>query len=319
MTDHIIHITRDKRDCLPGCLAPLAAVAVAQIAEDGRLLGANLGFKRLTQHTQLGAGPQPDVRSVFVNPSFNDLLAVHAEDGQPVYEGILNLADQHSICRSLVGTVHHFNGQLMLVAEYDVADMERLNAQVIELNLELAEVQRSLARANRTLQASEERLTQLSSTDPLTGLANRRHLMDFLQKAWLRSQRFDSTFSVIMADIDFFKAINDQHGHDQGDLVLKAVSAQMQAMVRKVDLVARFGGEEFVIVLQEAPLPAAVELAESLRQAVTELAFEAMPQGITCSYGVAQLGPDQTIEQLLKHADQALYQSKHGGRNRVTA
>lgn len=319
MTQHIIQLTRAKRDCLPGCMARLAAVAVAQIAEDGRLLGANLGFKRLTQHTQLGAGPQPDVSSFFVNPSFTDLLAVHTEDGQPVYEGILNVADRHSVCRSLVGTVHHFNGQLMLVAEYDVADMERLNAQVIELNLELAEVQRSLARANRTLQASEERLKQLSSTDPLTGLANRRHLMESMGHAWERSRRFDSTFSVIMADIDFFKAINDQHGHDQGDLVLKAVSAQMQAMVRKVDLVARFGGEEFVIVLQEAPLHAAVELAERLRQAVAELPLDAPPQGITCSFGVAQLGPDQSIEQLLKQADQALYQSKHSGRNRVTA
>lgn len=319
MTLHIMEITRDKRDCLPGCMAALAAVAVAQITKDGRLQAANLGFKRLTQRSPLDEGAQPDVRGFFINPSFTELLAVHAEDGQPVYEGILNVADQNSVCRSLVGSVHHFNGQLMLVAEYDVADMERLNAQVIELNHELAEVQRSLARANRTLQANEERLKQLSSTDPLTGLANRRHLMDFLQQAWQRSQRFASPFSLIMADIDFFKRINDAHGHDQGDLVLKAVSSQMQAMARKVDLVARFGGEEFVIVLQEAPLAAAVDMAERLRQAVSQLAFDALPEGITCSFGVAQLGADQSIEQLLKQADEALYQSKHSGRNRVTA
>lgn len=319
MTPNMIRLTHAKRDCLQGCMAPLAAVVVAQVAEDGHLLEANLGFRRLTQRAHLEGESQPDVRSFFVSPCFNDLLAAHAKDGQPVYEGILTVADQHGICRSLIGAVHHFNGQLMLVAVYDVADMERLNAQVIELNLELAEVQRSLARANRTLQASEERLTQLSITDPLTGLANRRHLMDFLQQAWLRSQRFGSTFSVIMADIDFFKTINDQYGHDQGDRVLKAVSTQMQAMVRKVDLAARFGGEEFVIVLQEAPLHAAVEMAQRLRQSVTELAFDTMPHGVTCSYGVAQLVAGQTIEQLLKHADQALYQSKHTGRNRVTA
>ena len=317
--EHIIALTPAKRDCLLDCMAQLTAVAVAQIAEDGRLLHANLGFKRLTRHGQTGAGTQPDLRSFFVNPSFDELLAIHADPGLPIYEGILNVADLNSVCRSLIGTVHHFDGKLMLVAEHDVADMERLNAEVIKLNLELSELQRSLARTNRSLVASEERLKQLSITDPLTSLANRRYLMDFLQQAWQRSQRFASTFSVIMSDIDFFKKINDQHGHEQGDVVLKAVAAQMQAMARKVDLVARFGGEEFVIVLQEAPLSAAVEMAQRLRQAVTELRFEPLPQGVTCSYGVAQFATGQSVQDLLKHADEALYESKHAGRNRVTA
>ena len=316
---HLIELTPSKKDCLQGCMAHMAAVAVAQIAEDGRLIDANLGFRRLTRHIQIGAGEQPDVRDFFVNPSFDELLAIHTRPGQPVFEGILNVADLHSVCRSLIGSVHHFDQKLMVIAEYDVADMERLNAEGITLNLELAELQRSLSRTNRNLQASEERLKQLSITDPLTGLANRRHLMDFLQQAWQRSQRFASTFSVIMADIDFFKKINDQHGHEQGDVVLKAVATQMQAMARKVDLVSRFGGEEFVIVLQEAPLSAAVEMAQRLRQAVCELQFEPMPQGVTCSYGVAQFATGQTVEQLLKHADEALYQSKDDGRNRVTA
>lgn len=319
MTRHTLQLTRSKFDCLPSCMEPLAAVVVAQIADTGHLLHANLGFHRLTQRAASGDPAGADVRHFFINPSFADLLAVHSEPGEPVFEGILNVVDQHGVSRSLIGTVHHFNQQLMLVAEYDVADMERLNAQVIELNDELCEVQRDLARANRSLRANEERLRQLSITDPLTGLANRRHLMDYLEQAWQRSQRFASTFSVIMADIDFFKKINDQHGHEQGDVVLKAVSAQLRAMVRKIDLAARFGGEEFVIVLQEAPLKEAVEMAERLRQAVTELVFEPIPYGISCSYGVAQLGNGQTIEQLLKNADDALYQSKHSGRNRVTA
>ena len=121
-----------------------------------------------------------------------------------------------------------------------------------------------------------------------------------------------------MADIDFFKKINDGHGHDQGDAVLRAVSAQMQTMVRKTDLVARFGGEEFVIVLEQAPLPAALDLAERLRLAACALHFDCMPDGITCSYGVAQLGPGEKVEQVIKHADEALYRAKHGGRNQVT-
>ncbi len=294
------------------------AVVVARFTDDGRLLHGNLGFQRFIKTTLTDNATPVDVRHFFLNPSFQDLLRVQTPIGQPVYQGILNVTDTHGVCRSLVGTVQRYDGILMLVAEYDVAEMELLNAKVIELNLELAEVQRTLARANRTLQADEERLKQLATTDPLTGLANRRHLMDFLTQAWQRSQRFESTFSVIMADIDFFKKINDQYGHQQGDVVLKAVAAQMQAMVRKVDLVARFGGEEFLIVLQEASLDAAVELAQRLRQATSELRFEGIPGVVTCSYGVAQLAPDNSVDQLLKHADEALYHSKLTGRNRVT-
>lgn len=315
---HILALTPDHTDCLLRCLESLTAVVVAQFADDGRLLHGNLGFQRFMPSAPTNTATPVDAHHFFLHPSFNDLLMAQAPIGQPLYQGILNVTDARGVCRSLIGAVHRHKGELMVVAEFDVAEMEQLNAQVIELNLELAEVQRTLARANRALQANEERLQQLSITDPLTGLANRRHLMDFLSQAWLRSQRFESTFSVIMADIDFFKKINDQYGHHQGDVVLKAVAAQMQAMVRKVDLVARFGGEEFVIVLQEASLDAAVELAQRLRQATSELQFEGIPSAVTCSYGVAQMAPDNNVDQLLKQADEALYHSKLTGRNRVT-
>ncbi|MCM2340786.1 GGDEF domain-containing protein [Rhodoferax sp.] len=315
---HIIALTPDHTDCLPRCLEPLTAVVVARFANNGRLLHGNLGFQRFMPTALTHSATPVDMGHFFLRPSFHDLQMVQAPIGQPVYQGILNVTDALGMCRSLIGAVHRQNDELMLVAEYDVAEMERLNAQVIELNLELAEVERTLARTNRALQANEERLKQLSTTDPLTGLANRRQLMYFLSQAWQRSRRFASTFSLIMADIDFFKKINDQYGHPQGDVVLKAVTAQMQAMVRKVDLVARFGGEEFVIVLQEVDLHAAVELAQRLRQAVSELTFDGLPSGVTCSYGVAQMHPDEDIEQLLKHADLALYDAKRNGRNRVS-
>ena len=301
-----------------GWLRSLLSVVMVQVADDGRLLDCNAGFQRLMPCTPDSGAAQPDIRSFFVRPAFDQLLAVHGPDGEPVFEGILNVVDMHGVCRSLLGSVHRVGRHVMVVAEYDVADMERLTAQVITLNQELAEVQRSLARANRDLRTNEARLELLSVTDPLTGLANRRRLMEFMALAWERAQRHASSFSIIMADIDFFKKITDGHGHDQGDAVLRAVSAQMQTMVRKTDLVARFGGEEFVIVLEEAPLPAALDLAERLRLAACALHFDCMPDGITCSYGVAQLGPGEKVEQVIKHADEALYRAKHGGRNQVT-
>ncbi|MBC7917263.1 MAG: GGDEF domain-containing protein [Rhodoferax sp.] len=301
----------------PHPLASLSSVVMAKIATDGRLVYGNTGFLRLLGGSSAALAAK-DVRGHFLNPGFAELLGMLGPQAQPVFTGILNITDHLGVGHSLTGTVQRDQHQLTLVAEYDVAGMERLNAQVIELNLELAEVQRGLARANRTLRANEARLAQLAVTDPLTGLANRRHLLDFMAQALERSLRFDSTFSIIMADIDFFKKVNDQYGHDQGDVVIKAVAALLQNMVRSVDLVARFGGEEFVIVVQEAGLQSAVELAQRLRQGMAGLVFEQVSGGVTGSFGVAELAAGDDSDALIKRADEALYQSKRSGRNQVT-
>lgn len=294
------------------------AVVVAQISTKGIVIQANQGFQRLAWGCATPTSAAPDVRCVFGNPSFEDLLAVVASSDHLVFQGILNLMDSRGVGRSLCGTVHRFGEQLMLVAEYDVDELEQLNAQVLKLNDELSELQRNLARANRQLQADQERLRHLSVTDPLTELANRRHLMDYLGQAWRRCQRYATICSVIMVDIDHFKKINDHYGHDQGDVVLKALAEQMKSMVRDVDLVARLGGEEFVIVLQEAPAEVAYALAERLRVAATQLVFAHIPAGISCSYGVAQMETTEGVDWLLKQADDALYHAKHSGRNRVS-
>jgi diguanylate cyclase (GGDEF)-like protein len=313
---HRFSLTPAKRECLPSCMDALTAVVVAQVDDCGRLMQANAGFCRLLN---LPTGPAPgvDVRHFFVNPSFEQLMGVHAEPGPQVFAGLLHVADALGGMRSLLGTVHVVDQRLSLVAEHDVAELERLNAQVMALNDELAEVQRQLARANRAVRASEEQLRQLSLTDALTGLANRRRLMTELEQSWQRFVRYGSVFSVIMVDVDFFKRVNDQFGHAQGDVVLQAVAGQMQSMVRKVDLVARYGGEEFVVVMHESAWPEAAELAERLRLAVAALSLAGLPQGVTCSCGVAQVREDQDVDVLLQRADAALYQAKHMGRNRV--
>ena len=144
-----------------GWLRSLLSVVMVQVADDGRLLDCNAGFQRLMPCTPDSGAAQPDIRSFFVRPAFDQLLAVHGLDGEPVFEGILNVVDMHGVCRSLLGSVHRVGRHVMVVAEYDVADMERLTAQVITLNQELAEVQRSLARANRDLRTNEARLELL--------------------------------------------------------------------------------------------------------------------------------------------------------------
>ena len=170
-----------------------------------------------------------------------------------------------------------------------------------------------------------EQMVALSITDPLTGVFNRRHLFDHLDMELRRAERYGDAVSVAMIDIDHFKRLNDTWGHAAGDRVLQAVAAALRRCVRRVDTVARFGGEEFCVILPRQGRTEAFEVAEKLRVALQSLELPAhaanaeMP-GITASIGVATFPGDAgEASLLLDAADSALYASKRGGRNRSTA
>jgi|SRR5215510_1315466 len=166
-----------------------------------------------------------------------------------------------------------------------------------------------------------EQMVALSITDPLTGIANRRQLASRLEMEIDRAHRFGTQVSVLMADIDCFKKLNDVLGHRLGDIVLQQLAALLQGMVRKVDLLARYGGEEFAIVLPQAPKAEAAQVAEKLRRVVESATFgqEGAAARMTISLGVASLPVDGLgSERLLDCADAALYASKRAGRNQVT-
>lgn len=165
-------------------------------------------------------------------------------------------------------------------------------------------------------------LETLSVTDVLTGLANRRRLMTRLEEEVARARRYKTPLSVVMIDLDHFKQVNDVHGHAMGDEVLRNIGAMLKAGVRTTDLAARYGGEELTLVLPHTDIPAATMVAENLREKFA--AFEHRLDGITLkktvSMGVAARdgqGEVPSAEDLLKHADEALYRAKQNGRNRV--
>ena len=172
-----------------------------------------------------------------------------------------------------------------------------------------------------SLKHSNERLRELSNTDPLTTLFNRRCLMDVLERELQRSERTGSPLSLVMADIDHFKRINDNHGHQQGDEVLKKVAELLRRHLRQYDCAARFGGEEFALVLPESNLVQAVQAAERIREAATHLRFPEPIHDlkITISFGVATFPRAciKTVDDLIREADAALYEAKGDGRNRV--
>jgi two-component system, cell cycle response regulator len=167
-----------------------------------------------------------------------------------------------------------------------------------------------------------EDLQELATTDPLTGLYNRRQFFTLAQQECNRASRYRHCVSLIMIDIDHFKAVNDTHGHAVGDEILRGIAGLLLENHRSVDVPARLGGEEFVIVLPETDSPSAYVVAERLRRIVEGFDFvtAAGLVKITVSMGVACAHPSSkvTLDGLLENADKALYESKAAGRNRVT-
>jgi diguanylate cyclase (GGDEF)-like protein len=167
---------------------------------------------------------------------------------------------------------------------------------------------------------AERRLLAQATTDALTGLANRSHFQDRAGAAIASSQRSGQALTLILSDIDFFKRINDEFGHEAGDTVLVELARLMRACLREVDVLSRWGGEEFLVLLPHSDEAGAAAVAERMRQTVSAaritLGDRVIP--ITMSFGVARIGVDQDLRDATARADRALYLSKQGGRNQVT-
>jgi two-component system cell cycle response regulator len=172
------------------------------------------------------------------------------------------------------------------------------------------------------LRANYERSLSLALTDSLTGLYNRRYLADHLERSLQRARETGKPVSVVLIDIDHFKQVNDSYGHAVGDEVLRAVAQRVNGNLRNFDMVARLGGEEFVIVMPDTPGEIGYMVAERLRDRVARdpIATGSGKLNVTISMGVsAYAGGGETPDELIKQADAAMYQAKRGGRNRVHA
>ena len=204
---------------------------------------------------------------------------------------------------------------------------QRANEQLTQYQNQLEQLveerTKNLEEINTTLQEeiaerknAEERLEYLATTDPLTLLYNRRKFDELMEYELERDKRYQSGLSIIFCDIDHFKKINDMHGHDVGDDVLRELSAEIRTSLRQSDIVARWGGEEFIILIPNCTADTAVTIAENIRKKIETYKFNKAGK-VTASFGVTHvLGHDDKTT-LIKRVDKALYAAKENGRNRV--
>src|SRR5205823_7984507 len=172
------------------------------------------------------------------------------------------------------------------------------------------------------LRSNVQASMEMAVTDALTGLYNRRYMENQTATLVEHAANRGKALSVVVLDVDHFKAVNDTHGHDVGDRVLQELATRLRTCVRNVDLICRMGGEEFVVVLPDTGMEIAVRVAERIRRIVSAKPFDAGarlgPLPVTVSLGVALIeSPDDSIEDITKRADEALYRAKREGRNRV--
>jgi len=197
--------------------------------------------------------------------------------------------------------------------------LEELTLANEDLERRVDERTRKLKEQNEALRRARERIEELSHRDPLTGLTNRRWLDEVLRLEVERARRYEAPLSMVMADLDHFKAENDSYGHTVGDQVLKSVADALLAAARMTDVVGRYGGEEFLVLSPNTGLEQALVLAERLREALRPMPVGFRAEPVTGSFGVAEWQRGDSVTSLVERADDALYEAKHADRDRVVS
>lgn len=231
------------------------------------------------------------------------------EDRQPTYEELLLKVREQEAQEEIFRSV--------------IKQMENLYAQIVASQNEIEQKNKELKEEREKLQTLNDTLQRISLQDGLTGISNRRHFDEIIEREWMHAVRNSRTISFLLADIDYFKTYNDEYGHLEGDECLKMVAKAVNNIPRRhIDMVARYGGEEFAVLLPETDINGAVRVAESILSSVRDLKIvhkgSMVHEYVTVSIGVTAVVPIRGMKSahLIHNADNALYKAKRAGRNR---
>ena len=289
------------------------------LAPDGAILARNRGSE-----VGFAAGPANDQGEAiwdYLGCSDAEELREWLSEPQGRQETSLrlNLADAQQNRASLEASLLRFGTTTLLIGTHELRYDTSFQPEMERLTSDLALMMRESAQQNRRLREANETIASLARTDQLTGLANRRALNEALPREIARVGRSKENLSVIMADLDHFKSINDACGHLAGDQALASAANVLVRESRPYDVAARYGGEEFVLLLPGASGGDALATAERIRAQIEKIAVPGWAGKITVSIGVASWFPGETPDRLIARADLALYAAKASGRNRVEA
>ena len=284
---------------------------IVLIGAGGRLLVWNQAFDSIKQALH-DTNHLRDFLALASRPLFDLLLSTVIHDRIKT-QGELDLGQGNDLSGYTCFLYPASDGHVLFVAEpsHAATDLEALSA-------ELQKTKQYLERKETELQAVLAQSKDISSTDALTSLPNRRQILVELQEAVQFSDHYGTLLSVLMIDIDHFKRINDEHGHTVGDEILRSLAAKLRQMIRPPEMIGRYGGEEFLIVLPHVTVRSAVEQAERYCEQVRALSIAVSDQTfpITVSVGVAQHHVNKEDWQMfLNHAENALTQAKEQGRD----
>ncbi|XID74430.1 diguanylate cyclase [Alkanindiges sp. WGS2144] len=290
-------------------LSPLSAVLFILLSVSLLFMHAERGFMRLfvgkTLGSRMARGLLPTLIVIFIS------IGWLGRQGSAM--GWYNSQFETSILIFLTLLL----SSCLIIWQARAQHGQELLRQRAQHALELSHLQleKKVERRTYELQQLTKELEALSLTDSLTKLPNRRAFEQRMDIEWQRSLRYGSPLSVMVLDVDHFKRFNDDFGHQTGDHVLSQVGALLAETVRGIDFACRYGGEEFVVILPNSSLKDALPIAERVREQVAQYPWEKRP--VTVSIGLASFGQQQSAQELINDADQALYQAKAQGRNRV--
>lgn len=298
--------------------------------DDHPIVYANLGFENITGYKfDEVKGRNPRFLQTDSDPDQVDKIRAAMKQHREVRALLRNRRKDGSMfwCNAVIAPVRDENGEVshFIGIQHDISELvateTELRATRDQLTQINQELEQRIEQRTEQLKQANRQLEQLAATDALTGAYNRRYFMKRLNDEFDRCLRYGRSLAVVALDIDYFKQINDRYGHVMGDRVLTELTRISIATLRPVDVFARFGGEEFIVLLPETSLDEAVNAAERLRIKIAAIRIDAGKSGefgVTVSIGVAIRFSNETeTEQLLERADRALYQAKAGGRNCV--
>lgn len=303
---------------LTEAIAAAALDAILVIDDTDRLVYANHAFEALLGHdlaAMYGERIHDRIAPERYRSAFREGMRRFREQGDgPVVGETTEVQalhrDGHEITVELSISSLVLDGRWYAVGVLrDVSERKRAQAALEARN-------RDLEAKNRELTDLRNHLEYLASHDPLTGVYNRARMSEVMTAAWSAFNRHGAAFCLVLLDLDHFKEVNDRRGHAHGDALLQRVSSRLRGMLRAEDQLARWGGEEFLLLAAYTECAGAVELAERIRGAIEALTPET-GHAVSASIGVAAMEPGLDLDTLTRRADAAMYAAKRAGRNRV--